>query len=116
MLGSNSADTAGDRIRATTKEQLFARFGKWSAQAKVAYDPDGSTDLATLVPRANDDFGQAEPARFAIGKGLAGDGAGAVGPRDGRAVETDSLVETTAGPIGAHLPPQWQGDIEQPAP
>jgi para-nitrobenzyl esterase len=65
MLGSNSADTAGNRIRATTKEQLFARFGQWSAQAKSAYDPDGSTDLATLVSRANDDFGQAEPARFA---------------------------------------------------
>ncbi len=65
MLGSNSADTAGNRIRATSKEQLFARFGQWSAQAKAAYDPDGSTDLATLVSRANDDFGQAEPARFA---------------------------------------------------
>jgi para-nitrobenzyl esterase len=65
MLGSNSADTAGNRIRATTKEQFFARFGQWSAQAKAAYDPDGSTDLATLVSRANDDFGQAEPARFA---------------------------------------------------
>jgi para-nitrobenzyl esterase len=65
MLGSNSADTAGNRIRATSKEQFFARFGQWSAQAKAAYDPDGSTDLATLVTRANDDFGQAEPARFA---------------------------------------------------
>jgi len=65
MLGSNSADTAGNRVRATTKEQLFARFGQWSAQAKAAYDPDGSTDLAMLVSRANDDFGQAEPARFA---------------------------------------------------
>jgi len=65
MLGSNSADTAGNRVRATTKEQLFARFGQWSAQAQAAYDPDGSTDLATLVSRANDDFGQAEPARFA---------------------------------------------------
>lgn len=65
MLGSNSGDTAGNRIRATTKEQLFARFGKWSEQAKAAYDPDGSKDLATLVAEANDDFGQAEPARFA---------------------------------------------------
>jgi para-nitrobenzyl esterase len=65
MLGSNSADTAGNRVRATTKEQLFARFGQWSTQAKAAYDPDGSTDLATLVSMANDDFGQAEPARFA---------------------------------------------------
>ena len=65
MLGSNSADTAGNRVRATTKEQFFARFGQWSAQAKAAYDPDGSKDLATLIAEANDDFGQAEPARFA---------------------------------------------------
>lgn len=65
MAGSNSADTAGNRIRATTKEQFFARFGQWSAQAKAAYDPDGTTDLAAMVTRANDDFGQAEPARFA---------------------------------------------------
>ena len=65
LVGSNSADTAGNRIRATTKDQLFARFGQWSAQANAAYDPDGSADLATLVSRANDDFGQAEPARFA---------------------------------------------------
>jgi para-nitrobenzyl esterase len=65
LLGSNSADSAGNRVRATTKEQLFAWFGQWSAQAKAAYDPDGSTDAAALVSRANDDFGQAEPARFA---------------------------------------------------
>jgi para-nitrobenzyl esterase len=65
LAGSNSADTAGNRIKATTKEQLWSRYGQWSAQAKAAYDPDGSTDLATLIARANDDFGQAEPARFA---------------------------------------------------
>ena len=65
LAGSNSADTAGNRIRAATKDELWARFGKWSDEAKAAYDPDGSTDLATLVSRANDDFGQAEPARFA---------------------------------------------------
>lgn len=65
MLGSNSADTAGNRVRARTKDELFARYGQWSAEAKAAYDPDGTTELATLVSRANDDFGQAEPARFA---------------------------------------------------
>jgi para-nitrobenzyl esterase len=65
LAGSNSADTAGNRVRAATKDELWARFGKWSEEAKAAYDPDGSTDLATLVSRANDDFGQAEPARFA---------------------------------------------------
>jgi para-nitrobenzyl esterase len=65
MLGSNSADTAGNRIKARTKDEFFARYGQWSAEAKAAYDPDGTTDLATMVARANDDFGQAEPARFA---------------------------------------------------
>ena len=65
LAGSNSADTAGNRIKATTKDEFFARFGKWSTQAKAAYDPDGTTELATMVSRANDDFGQAEPARFA---------------------------------------------------
>jgi para-nitrobenzyl esterase len=65
MLGSNSADTAGNRVRALTKDELFARYGQWSAEAKTAYDPDGTTDVATMVSRANNDFGQAEPARFA---------------------------------------------------
>ena len=65
MLGSNSADTAGNRVRARTKEEFFARYGQWSAEAKAAYDPDGTTELPAMVSRANDDFGQAEPARFA---------------------------------------------------
>ena len=45
MLGSNSADTAGNRIRARTKDEFFARYGQWSAEAKAAYDPDGTTEL-----------------------------------------------------------------------
>jgi para-nitrobenzyl esterase len=65
MLGSNMGDTAGNRVRARNKDELFARYGQWSAEAKAAYDPDGTSELATLVQRANDDFGQAEPARFA---------------------------------------------------
>jgi para-nitrobenzyl esterase len=65
MMGSNSADTAGNRIRVTNKEQFFARFGQWADQARAAYDPNGTTDLATMVSRANNDFGQAEAARFA---------------------------------------------------
>jgi para-nitrobenzyl esterase len=65
LVGSNSADSAGNRIKAASKDEFFARFGRWSTEAKAAYDPDGTTELATLVSRANDDFGQAEPARFA---------------------------------------------------
>ena len=41
QVGRNSADTAGNRIKAATKDQLFARYGQWSAEAKAAYDPDG---------------------------------------------------------------------------
>ncbi len=57
----------GDARFARTQRllQLWARFGQWSAQAKAAYDPEGMTDVDTLVSRANDDYGQAEPARFA---------------------------------------------------
>jgi para-nitrobenzyl esterase len=65
LAGSNSADTAGNRIRARTKDELWARYGQWSAEARAAYDPDGSAELAALISRANDDYGQAEPARFA---------------------------------------------------
>ena len=65
LAGSNSADTAGNRIRSRTKEEFFARYGRWSAEAKAAYDPDGTADFAAMVAQANDDFGQAEPARFA---------------------------------------------------
>lgn len=65
MLGSNSADSAGLRIRATTKEQFFAHFGQWSEQAKAAYDPDGKTELSVMLSEANNDLGQAEAARFA---------------------------------------------------
>lgn len=34
MFGSNSADTAGNRVRAATKEQFFARFGQWRAHRR----------------------------------------------------------------------------------
>jgi len=72
LLGSNSADTAGRRVTSTTKEALWARFGTWADQARAAYDPDGTLDIATLVARANDDYGQAEPARFAANAFAAG--------------------------------------------
>jgi para-nitrobenzyl esterase len=72
LLGSNSGDTAGNRVRARTKDEFFTRYGQWSADAKAAYDPDGTTELPTMVSRANDDFGQAEPARFAANAFAAG--------------------------------------------
>jgi para-nitrobenzyl esterase len=48
MVGSNSADTAGNRVRATTKEQFFDRFGA------VEHPGEGG-----LRSRRNDRFGHA---------------------------------------------------------
>jgi para-nitrobenzyl esterase len=63
MIGSNSADFVGF-ISADTKEALFSQFGEGKAQALAAYDPDGTTELRTLLVMAGSDRVQAEPARF----------------------------------------------------
>ena len=63
MIGSNSADFVGF-ISADTKEALFSQFGERKAEAIAAYDPNGTTDLATLLVMAGTDRVQAEPARF----------------------------------------------------
>ncbi len=65
LLGSNSADTAGRRINATDKAGLWARFRQWSDEARMAYDPTGDRAFAALLGDAEDDYGQAEGARFA---------------------------------------------------
>jgi para-nitrobenzyl esterase len=63
MIGSNSADFVGF-ISADTKEALFSQFGEGKAQATLAYDPDGTAELRTLLTMAGTDRVQAEPARF----------------------------------------------------
>ncbi|MCM3902446.1 MAG: carboxylesterase family protein [Pyrinomonadaceae bacterium] len=63
MIGSNSADFVGF-ISADTKEALFSQFGERKAEAIAVYDPNGTTDLATLLVMAGTDRVQAEPARF----------------------------------------------------
>ena len=63
MIGSNSADFVGF-ISADTKEALFSQFGERKAEAIAAYDPDGTTELRTLLVMAGTDRVQAEPARF----------------------------------------------------
>lgn len=63
MIGSNSADFVGF-ISANTKDALFSQFGKWKVAAIAAYDPNGTTDLSTLLMMAGTDRVQAEPARF----------------------------------------------------
>lgn len=63
MIGSNSADFVGF-ISADSKEALFSQFGEAKAAAMAAYDPNGTTDLQTLLVMAGTDRVQAEPARF----------------------------------------------------
>ena len=63
IIGSNSADFVGF-ISADTKEALFSQFGERKAEAMAAYDPNGTTELRTLVTMAGVDRVQAEPARF----------------------------------------------------
>ena len=63
IIGSNSADFVGF-ISAETKEALFSQFGERKAEAIAAYDPDGTTELRTLLAMAGTDRVQAEPARF----------------------------------------------------
>jgi para-nitrobenzyl esterase len=63
IIGSNSADFVGF-ISADTKEALFSQFGERKAEATLAYDPSGTTELRTLLTMAGTDRVQAEPARF----------------------------------------------------
>src|SRR6266513_2628494 len=63
IIGSNSADFVGF-ISADTKEALFSQFAERKAAAMSAYDPEGTTDLRTLLVMAGTDRVQAEPARF----------------------------------------------------
>ena len=64
LIGANSADFVGF-ISADTKEALFAQFGDRKAEAILAYDPSGTTELRTLLTMAGTDRVQTEPARFA---------------------------------------------------
>jgi para-nitrobenzyl esterase len=64
IIGSNSADFVGF-ISAETKGALFAQFGERKAEAAALYDPNGTSDLQTLLTMAGTDRVQAEPARFA---------------------------------------------------
>ena len=65
LVGSNSADTAGNRIKATTKERVVRPVRPVERPGEGGLRSRRIDRLATLVSRANDDFGQAEPARFA---------------------------------------------------
>lgn len=62
MVGANSADI-GD-ANAKSKDEAFTRFGANAAKARMAYDPDGKTELARINANIGMDHVMIEPARF----------------------------------------------------
>jgi len=65
MIGNCSAEIGGAFVsNAKTKEELFASFGDLEAEAKAAYDADGSKTFNEVITKFNTDWVWGEPARF----------------------------------------------------
>ncbi len=66
MIGNCSAEIGGAFVsNAKTKEELFASFGDLEAEAKLAYDADGSKTFNEVIAKFNTDWAWGEPARMA---------------------------------------------------
>ena len=65
LLGSNSADTAGNRIRSSHQGGVLRPVRTVERRGEGGLRSRRTADFAAMVSQANDDFGQAEPARFA---------------------------------------------------
>ncbi|PWK20049.1 para-nitrobenzyl esterase [Arcicella aurantiaca] len=65
MIGNCSAEIGGAFVSsAKTKEELFASFGDLEAEAKTAYDADGSKNFNEVIAKFNTDWVWGEPARM----------------------------------------------------
>lgn len=65
MIGNCSAEIGGAFVsNAKTKEELFASFGDLEAEAKAAYDADGSKTFNEVITKFNTDWVWGESARF----------------------------------------------------
>jgi len=65
IMGNNSAEIGGSFVNSSTsKDELFSLFGEFGEEAKSAYDPDGTKELAEVMTRLNTDWVWGEPARF----------------------------------------------------
>jgi para-nitrobenzyl esterase len=65
IIGSCSAEIGGPFVNnATSKEALFSSFGELETEAKAAFDPQGSKELAEIMASLNTDWVWAEPARM----------------------------------------------------
>jgi para-nitrobenzyl esterase len=65
IIGNCSAEVGGAFVsNATSKEALFATFGELEAEAKAAFDPDGTKEFAEVITKFNTDWVWGEPARM----------------------------------------------------
>jgi para-nitrobenzyl esterase len=65
MIGNCSGEIGGPFVsNATSKETLFAQFGKHEAEAKAAFDPDGNKEFAEVQTKFNTDWVWGEPGRM----------------------------------------------------
>jgi para-nitrobenzyl esterase len=65
IIGNCSAEIGGTFVSTTTsKEDLFKLFGEHEAEAKAAFDPDGTKEFAEVQTTFNTDWVWGEPARM----------------------------------------------------
>lgn len=65
IIGNCSAEIGGAFVStAKSKEELFALFGELEAEAKAAFDPDGTKEFAEVLTRFNTDWVWGEPGRM----------------------------------------------------
>ena len=65
LIGNNAAEIGGPFVnQSKSKDELFSLFGSLSAEAKAAYDPNGTKEFAEVNTYFNSDKVWAEPARF----------------------------------------------------
>jgi para-nitrobenzyl esterase len=64
IIGSNSAEVPAGFVNANSKEALLNLFGTMKNDARLVYDPDGTTEFPKILTMVNTDKVWAEPARF----------------------------------------------------
>lgn len=65
MIGNCSAENSGPFVNTSkTKEELFGLFGDLEAEAKTAFDPDGTKTFNEVITKFNTDWVWGEPARM----------------------------------------------------
>ena len=66
IIGNCSGEIGGSFVsNANSKEALFSNFDELEAEAKAAYDPDGTKEFAEVITKFNTDWVWGEPARMA---------------------------------------------------